>query len=439
MSSIAKVLLGQGYQVTGSDIRKSDISLNLEKMGARIDYKHSPDNLTDGEAVVYSSAIAQDNPELTEARAKGLPVLHRSEVLSMLMGQRRGIAIAGAHGKTSTSSLAGFVLEDLGLDPTIIIGGETQEYGNAKAGKGECLVAEADESDGSFMRLHPEIAIVTNVEDDHIDHYKTVEAIEKTFFKFINKLPPHGVAIICTDDPFLKQIYSELEVPVITYGSSPQADYYLAYQNSSVPGLGVAIHNHGQYLGRLELKIPGKHNYLNAISVVALGNYLGLATKDVLNSISKFRGVKRRFETIGEVQGVKFIDDYAHHPTEIEALLSAVRQIAPGRVIAVFQPHRYTRTAHLYKEFGQAFKQADLVLLDEIYSAGEQPITGVSVALIAEEMQKNKSTTAILFKDQKGLEAHLANIIHTGDTVVTIGAGDIWKSGRRLYAALGGK
>lgn len=437
MSGIARVLLSQGYTVSGSDLKKSSVTDSLQMLGAKVYYGHSPANLGAAELVVYSSAVPADNPELSTARQRGLPVIPRAEMLGRLMKQQKGIAIAGAHGKTTTTAFAAVLLERTGFDPTVIIGGETSELGNAKAGGGDYLVAEADESDGSFTLLDPAIVLVTNVEDDHLDYYRTVEAIQQAFRRFILKVPRDGVAILCQDDPFLRRLAAELPVPVITYGSTPDAQYYLSAFGPNCVTAGAEVYWKGERLGRLELSIPGRHNTLNALGVVALGRYLGLEFGEIARVLRTFRGVKRRFEVLGEVRGVRVVDDYAHHPTEIRATLEAARQTKPGRVIAVFQPHRYTRTKYLYREFGRAFASADQVLLNKIYPAGETPINGVNAKLIGDEIRKHKNVEPLLFDDQDDLVSHLASIVREGDLVITLGAGDIWRSGRALLRILG--
>jgi len=438
MSGIARVLLSHGFTVTGSDLKKSGITDNLQILGARVYYGHSPANLGEAELVVYSSAVPPDNPELVAARRRGLPVIPRAKMLGRLMKQQKGIAVAGAHGKTTTTALAALLLERTGFDPTIIIGGETSEFGNAKAGGGNYLVAEADESDGSFSLLDPAVVVVTNVEDDHLDHYRTIEAIQKAFREFISKVPRGGVAILCYDDPFLRRMAAELPVPVITYGSVPDAEYSLSGFSLNSAVSGADVYWRCERLGRLELMIPGRHNLLNALAVAVLGRHLGLEFPEIAGVLRSFRGVRRRFELVGEARGVRVVDDYAHHPTEIRATLEAARQIGSKRLIAVFQPHRYTRTKYLYQEFGKAFVNADQVLLNKIYPAAEKPINGVTAQLIRDEIRKHQDVEPLLFDDQEHLVAHLAAVVREGDLVITLGAGDIWRSGRALLQILGG-
>ncbi|MEW6458452.1 MAG: UDP-N-acetylmuramate--L-alanine ligase [Bacillota bacterium] len=438
MSGIAMVLLDHGYTVSGSDLKKSEVTDKLQMLGARVFYGHSPSHVGAAELVVYSSAIPPDNPELVIARKRGLPVIPRAEMLGRLMRQWKGIAVAGAHGKTTTTSLVAFLLERTGLDPTAIIGGEMNGFGNAKAGGGEYLVAEADESDGSFSLLDPSIVVVTNVEDDHLDYYRTVDAIRRAFREFIFKVPRDGVAVLNYDDPFLRRVAHELPFPVITYGCAPDADYRLAGFHLNCAVSGAEVYWRRELLGRLELTIPGRHNLLNALAVVAVGRHLGLEFPEIARALRGFRGVRRRFELVGESRGVRVVDDYAHHPTEIKATLEAARQTRPKRLIAVFQPHRYTRTKFLHAEFGKAFTAADQVLLSRIYPAGEKPIPGVTARLIGDEIQKQQRVEPLLFEEQDELVAHLASVVREGDLVITLGAGDIWKSGRALLQILEG-
>ncbi|MEW6541462.1 MAG: UDP-N-acetylmuramate--L-alanine ligase [Bacillota bacterium] len=439
MSGIAMVLLDRGCKVSGSDLKKSEITDKLQMRGARVFYGHSPSHLGDAELVVYSSAVPPDNPELVTARKRGLPVVPRAEMLGRLMRHWKGIAVAGAHGKTTTTSLVAFLLERTGLDPTVIIGGEMNGFGNAKTGSGEFLVAEADESDGSFFLLDPSIVVVTNVEDDHLDYYHTVEAIRKAFREFIFKVPRDGVAVLNYDDPFLRRVAHELPVPVITYGSAPDADCRAARFHLNGAVSGTDVYWRRELLGRLELTIPGRHNLLNALAVVAVGRHVGLEFPEIAQALRNFRGVRRRFELVGESRGVRVVDDYAHHPTEVRATLEAARQTGPKRLIAVFQPHRYTRTRFLHKEFGKAFTAADQVCLTEIYPAGERPIPGVSARLIGDEIPKHQGVRPVLFEEQDQLVAYLAAMVREGDLVITLGAGDIWRTGRALLRILEGR
>ncbi|MDI6906491.1 MAG: UDP-N-acetylmuramate--L-alanine ligase [Thermoanaerobacterales bacterium] len=441
MSAIARVLLDFGTKVSGSDLKKSPTTDRLQALGARVYYGHAPENLGEAELVVISAAVRPDNPEVVAARRRGLPVVPRAEMLARLMRRQRGIAIAGAHGKTTTTAMVAHLLLRTGFDPTILIGGDSRDLGeNARTGRGEYLVAEADESDGSFLLLNPEIIVVTNVENDHLDYYQTVENIERTFSAFIGRVPSHGLAVLCHDDPFLRRLALELRVPVLTYGTSPDADYVLAAPRVNGVGTWAEVYYGARHLGRLELLVPGMHNLKNALAATAVGLHLGLEFAEIAQVLASFHGVKRRFELIGEAQGVRIVDDYAHHPTEIAATLAAARHaVGGGRVIAVFQPHRYSRTLFLHEDFGRAFGAADLVFLNGIYGAGEAPIKGVSAAMIADAVGRHRDAVPPLYESREELVEKVAGVVRKGDLVLTMGAGDIWKAGVALLEKLGGK
>jgi len=440
MSAIARVLLDLGTRVSGSDLKKSSTTDRLQALGARVYYGHAPENLGDAELVVASAAVRPDNPELVAARRRGLPVIPRAEMLARLMRRQRGIASAGAHGKTTTTAMVAHLLWRTGFDPTILIGGDSRDLGeNARTGRGEYLVAEADESDGSFLLLDPEIIVVTNVENDHLDFYRTVENIERTFSAFIERVPAHGAAVLCLDDPFLRRLAPELQVPVITYGTVAEADYTLVAPRVNGAGTWAEVYRRDRHLGRLELLVPGMHNLKNALAATAVGMHLGLEFGEIARVLGSFRGVKRRFELIGEARGVRIVDDYAHHPTEIAVTLAAARQATRGRLIAVFQPHRYTRTLLLHEDFGRAFEEADLVFLNGIYGAGETPIKGVSAAMIADAVGRHRDTVPPLYESRDELVEKVAAVVREGDLVLTMGAGDIWKTGVALLERLEGK
>lgn len=440
MSGIATVLLGlEGYRVSGSDIKTSSVVERLEAMGAICHIGHKQDNINEQiDEVVVSTAISSDNPEIMEAKRRGLPLVRRGEMLARLMQNKRGIAVAGAHGKTTTTSMTALVLEGNGLDPTILIGGDLSNIGgNAKVGRGEFLVAEADESDGSFLLLDPEIAIVTNIEDDHMDYYGTQENIIKAFGEFLQKLPSEGLAILCLDDPILKQMIPGLPCQVVTYGSRDSgADFTLhSYRTENGISRGE-VHYQGERLGELELYVPGTHNLLNALAAVAVGRYAGLEFSGIANSLREFRGAKRRFQVIGETEGIKVVDDYAHHPTEIKATLQAARSAHEGRIVVVFQPHRYTRTRQLYQEFARAFHNADLLVLTDIYAASETPIEGIDTRLIIEHIPNREGQEVHYVPTLGDAVDFLQNRVQEGDLVLTMGAGDVWTLGRELLKRL---
>jgi UDP-N-acetylmuramate--alanine ligase len=438
MCGIARIMLGLGYRVTGSDLKGSTATRNLEALGATCFRGHAGEYLGDADLVVASTAIPSNNPELLEARQRKLRILHRSEMLAWLMRRQKGIAIAGAHGKTTTTSMAALVLEKNNLDPTIIIGGELKEIGgNAKLGGGEYLVAEADESDGSFLKLDPFIEIITNIEDDHLDYYKSVENVEAAFGEFIAKVPKDGLAVVCLDDARIRELLAGYNGPCQTYAlECPDADY--TGRNLRMEGeLTVGeVYFHNNYLGDLGLRVPGRHNFLNALAVVALGRFIGLPFEGIAAALSDFRGAGRRFQLTGEVNGIKVIDDYAHHPSEIKATLKAAGQLKTGRLISVFQPHRYTRTAILGERFGEAFSAADIIIISDIYSAGEKPIEGVSADIIIKAIEKHEGRKAIYLPTRQEIVDYLARTARPGDMILTMGAGDIWNAGVELVNRL---
>ncbi len=440
MSGIARILLELGYNISGSDLCTSEITKRLERLGAKVFYGHFEDNVSSEVfTVVVSSAISQNNPEVVKAKRIGIPVIQRAEMLSRLMKRQKGIAVAGAHGKTTTSSMISLILEKNGRDPTIVLGGELNDIGgNAKLGKGNFIIAEADESDGSFLKLFPQITVVTNIEDDHLDYYGTREKIKEAFYKFILNTAAEGFVILCLDDPGVRELIPKLEgkVRMIKYGMMPGADYLARDIEPDGFKISFTVEKRGEILGKIKLHVPGKHNVFNALAAVAVGMECGLSFAEVAGSLGIYQGVHRRFEKIGEVAGIHIFDDYAHHPSELKATLQAARTVKPGRVIAIFQPHRFTRTKFLKEEFGTAFQDADVLIFTEIYSAGEQPLTGVSTNLIIEEIQKQTGQKVEYIANQQLIASRLAEIVQAGDLVLTLGAGNIWTVGVELYDLL---
>lgn len=438
MNGIAMIMQGLGYRVTGSDLKPSTVTERLEALGITCYAGHAGENLGDAEMVVASTAIPPDNAELVEARVRGLPVIHRGDMLAWLMRRQKGIAIAGAHGKTTTTSMAALVLEKNDMDPTIVIGGELTDIGgNAKLGRGEYLVAEADESDGSFLKLDPFIQIVTNIEDDHLDYYKTVDKIVEAFQQFMAKAPEDGLAIVCLDDPKLRELLEGYQRPFQTYALyQPGADYTMRNIRLSGQLSSADVFYHDQYVGTLELSVPGSHNLSNALAVVALGMFIGLPFEGIAAALRGFRGAGRRFQLTGEVNGIKIIDDYAHHPTEVKATLKAARQVRTGRVIGVFQPHRYTRTSILGERFGEAFGDADVIIISDIYSAGEKPIEGVSARTIIDAIEKHENREVLYLPTSLDIIDYLSRDARPGDIILTMGAGDIWSTGVELVNRL---
>ncbi len=438
MNGIAMILIGLGYKVSGSDLKPSVVTERLEALGATFYTGHSRNNLGSADLVVASTAIPPDNEELAEAKKRGLPVVHRSEMLAWLMKRQKGIAIAGAHGKTTTTSMLALVLEKNKLNPTIVIGGELTDIGgNAKLGLGEYMVAEADESDGSFLKLDPLVEIITNIDDDHLDHYKSVENILAAFREFLAKVPENGLAVVCLDDPRLRAMLDGYSRPFETYAlDEPGADYTMKNMQLDDHTTAGDVYCRGLKLGTLRLKIPGRHNLSNALAVVAAGRFIGLSFNQIAGVLETFSGAGRRFQLTGEVNGIKVIDDYAHHPTEIKATLKAAAQLKTGRVISVFQPHRYTRTSILGERFGDAFKDADLIIISELYSAGEPPIAGISAETIISAIENQDGRKVIYLATRREIVDFLVRTACPGDMIITMGAGDIWAAGVELVARL---
>lgn len=437
MSAIAKVLLEMGYTISGSDLKPSSAISRLERMGAHTYIGHRRENLNSPDLLVVSSAIPEANVEVVAAREANIPIYTRGEVLAELMNMKRGIAVAGSHGKTTTTSMISLVLEKNGLDPTVLIGGELNDIGgNAKLGTGEYLVAEADESDGSFLRLQPEIAVVTNIENDHLDYYGTMDKIVEAFSAFVGAVKGGGMAILCLDSSSVEKIIPGVKGRVTTYGIYRQDADLTAREIIPLDfGSRCRVYKDGRELGQLTLNVPGEHNVANSLAAVAVGLELGLPYPQIATALEGFRGVHRRFELLGDVAGIKVVDDYAHHPTEIRATLQAARAGGYNRVIAVFQPHRYTRTKFLMAEFGQAFAEADEVIVTDIYSAGEKALPGVTGEAVAAEIGA-QGTKAKYIEEMAEIPRFLQGRLMEGDLVLTIGAGDVWKIGKELVAYL---
>lgn len=433
MSGLAQIMVAKGYQVSGSDVKESDTTIRLRKQGATVHIGHAAEYVKGAELLVVSTAINENNPELQQAKIEGITIWHRSDILAWLMEAQKGICVAGAHGKTTTTSIISLVLENNNLDPTIVIGGGlAQIQGNAKQGNGDYLVAEADESDGSFLKLHPYFAVITNIEDDHLDHYGTVENIIKAFEQFIAKVPEDGVAILCFDDPQVKALARYCRGTIISYGRTSEADYRLDEVRTTGNQSYGKVYYKGEFLGEMELNVPGDHNQLNAVSAVAVGRQLGLDFEDIVKALQTFRGAQRRFQVLGEVGGITVVDDYAHHPTELKATLKAAKDTSAPRVVALFQPHRYTRTRQLYKEFGRAFSNADIIAVTEIYSAGEPPIPNISAKLIVDAIGENEKRPVTYLPTLEDALSFLKELVQPGDLVLTLGAGNVFTVGEKL-------
>lgn len=433
MSGIAQILCKQGFKVTGSDLQMNSTTQKLREMGIEIFQGHASSNLKEGvDLLVVSSAIPKDNSEVQLALKRNIPVLKRGQMLAAMVNKQQGIAVAGAHGKTTTTSMIYWVLNGCGLEPTFVVGGELQgSHINAKLGHCEYFIVEADESDASFLDILPYIAVVTNIEDDHLDFYKSVDNIKKAFTQFINQVKPEGFALLYGEDEYIKEIRPNLNVKTITYGESENNDYYI--KNWEPRGIGsvFSAYKGESYLGQIELSVPGKHNALNAMAAVAVALEIGMDFEKVKDAIKGFHGAKRRFHIKGESFGIMVVDDYAHHPTEIKATLEAAFALKRGRVIAVFQPHRYSRTEMLGQQLGEVFSVCDLAVFTEVYAAGEKPIPGVDGKLVY-EAALGAGCNAVYLDSFKKIKKYLFENTRAGDLVLTIGAGDVWRIGEEF-------
>ncbi|HOS98282.1 MAG TPA: UDP-N-acetylmuramate--L-alanine ligase [Deltaproteobacteria bacterium] len=439
MSGIAELLLNLGFTVTGSDVSDSESVHRLRSLGAVIHIGHAPENIGDAQVLVYSSAVGLDNPECVAARTRTLPVIPRAEMLAELMRMKFSIAIAGTHGKTTTTSMLATILAMAGKDPTAVIGGRLDMFGsNARLGDGELLVAEADESDRSFLKLAPIVAVATNIEEEHMDCYRDIDDIRDTYVQFLNKVPFFGFDMVCLDDANIQHILPRLERKVITYGSHTQAIY--RYTEPEFSGLTTTFtaHRKGQVLGEVTLGVPGKHNCLNALAAIATSLELGIDFDVIRQGLASFKGVQRRCHVRGEKKGITVMDDYGHHPTEIRMTLAGIKNGFPKRrIIAVFQPHRYTRTRDLFEGFVNSFYDASRLYITEIYPASEQPIEGVSGQRLFEEIKNHGYRDAFYVQNKEDLPDVLLKGIRKGDLVIFLGAGDVWRQGLRVLERLG--
>ena len=431
MSGIAEVLLNLGYEVFGSDMADSPVVRRLRELGATIGIGHAAENVVNAHVLVKSTAVREDNPEVMAAREQGIPIIPRAEMLAELMRLRTGIAIAGTHGKTTTTSFTAAIFEEAGLDPTVIIGGRLNAYGaNARLGTGEYLLAEADESDGSFLCLFPIMNVVTNVDLDHMDFYADQDAIDAAFLTFMNKVPFYGCNVVCGDDPGVRRLLPKIKRPVITYGFLPGNDLTAEITSAGAQSE-FTVRLKGCLLGSVTLAQPGRHNILNAMAAIGIGLQADIPVNTCMEGLSKFRGVGRRFERKGEKNGVTVVDDYGHHPAEVMATLATAKQCYPGRrIVVAFQPHRFSRTKALFGEFCRAFDNADKLLLTEIYPALESPIPGVSGESLAQGIRQVSNTDVEYVQDFEGLAAALPKTLQPGDVFFTIGAGNIWTVGQ---------
>ncbi len=438
MAPIAEILLSKGVSVTGSDQSQTDLTRRLSELGAHVFVGHRAEQVGEVDAVVVSTAIRPDNPELLEARRRNLPVIHRGEALAGIMQGGFGVAVAGSHGKTTTTSMIGAVLIAGGMDPTCVVGGRVPGFGgNARIGKLPCVVAEADESDGSFLRMSPTLAVVTNIDREHLDHYQSFGKLKDAFLAFLSAIPEGGTAVLCLDDPEVCSLAGSLSVPLLTYGFSRQADIVAGEMRPDGLLTSFPVHVKGKDWGVFTLNVPGEHNVRNALAAIAVAFHLGISPDVVRDALFRFRGVGRRFTLVGEEGGILIVDDYGHHPTEIGATLRAARQAYPERrIVVAFQPHRFSRTRDLLSDFARSFRDADLLVLSEIYGAGESPIEGVTGERLFQEIQTVQGDGVFFVPDRKAMAAFLVACLKPGDLLLTMGAGDITHLGQEILSLI---
>lgn len=438
MAPIAEILLARGVSVTGSDQSQTELTRRLSELGAHVFVGHRSEQVGEVDAVIVSTAIGQDNPELLEARRRGLPVIHRGEALARIMQGELAIAVAGSHGKTTTTSMIGSVLIAGGMDPTCVVGGRVPGFGgNARIGKLPCFVAEADESDGSFLRMSPNLAVVTNIDREHLDHYQSFEKLKEAFLSFMNSTSAEGTAVLCIDDHEASSMIGDLSVPVLTYGFSARADILAIGISPDGLMTSFSVRVKGEDWGIFTLNVPGEHNVRNALAAIGVASHLAIPPDVVRDALFRFRGVGRRFTLVGEAGGVLIVDDYGHHPTEIEATLSAARQAYPDRrIVVAFQPHRFSRTRDLLHHFAHAFGAADLLVLSEIYGAGEIPIEGVTGERLFHEIQEVQGSRVLFVPDRNALATYIVSCLEPGDLLLTMGAGDITHLGQEILSLM---
>jgi len=437
MSGIAEVLVNLGFTVSGSDLSLSPVTERLRTLGAKVSEGHRAEAVEKVDVVVVSSAVGLDNPEVAEARRRKIPVIPRAEMLSELMRMKYGVAIAGSHGKTSTTAMVAQVLSGAGLDPTIVIGGRLNILeSNAKLGKGDLMVAEADESDGSFLRLTPTIAVVTNISEEHLTHYGTMPRLVEAFVDFLNKVPFYGVGIVCLDDQRVQSIMPRLVRPLLTYGLAGQADLVATGVEQEGFASRFEVIFRGRWLGDVRLRVPGRHSVYNALAAIGVGLEFDIRFEDIAAHLAEFTGADRRFQLKGTAgpkgEDIMVVDDYGHHPVEIRATLAAAREGWNRRTVVVFQPHRYSRVQALMPEFARSFYQADVLLVTDIYKAGEKPIEGVSGESLAAAIKEHGHKDALWVGDLKGALEALRGRTRKGDMVITLGAGDVWRVGEEF-------
>ena len=435
MSGLAEILLlSTPLEISGCDLQRSENTDRLTRLGARIAYGHDPTHVREADLVVTSSAVEDSNPEVVAARERGIPVIRRAEMLAEIMRLKQGIAIAGTHGKTTTTSLTGMILTEAGFDPTIVVGGQVRILGtNARLGKGDFLVAEADEFDRSFLKLTPVVAVITNIEEDHLDCYKDLDDILDSFSVFANRVPFYGAVVACADDPGVQRILPRVTRRVITYGVSEDANLKAREIRLEASGTTFEVWEGAWLLGTVRLNLPGRHNVSNALAAIAVGRELSIPFPTISRAVSQFTGVIRRFETKGERDGVLVVDDYAHHPTEIEATLAAARQVYPDRrLVALFQPHLYSRTRDFGERFGKALTGCDLAIVTDVYPSRERPIPGVSGELIAQAARDAGHPEVIYVSEKRRVLEEVERVLRSGDVLLTLGAGDVVRIGEEF-------
>ena len=436
MSGIAEVLINLGYSVSGSDKAENETVQRLRRLGARIENAHKADNVEDAEVLVKSTAIDWDNPEVTAARERGIPVIPRAEMLAELMRLKTGIAVAGTHGKTTTTSLIAAIFTQAGMDPTVIIGGRLNAYGShALMGEGEYLIAEADESDGSFLSLLPIVNVVTNVDLDHTDYYPDMSSVDEAFVHFMNQVPFYGLNVVCGDDPRVMELLPLVKRPVLTYGMGPDNDLRAEIQELGLVSR-FSVYRQGRHWAEVTLAHPGRHNIQNALAAISVALHAGLSRESVLKGLESFGGVGRRMEKKGESEGVLVLDDYGHHPREVELTLQTIREVyGDRRLIVVFQPHRFSRTRDLFADFCRAFTQADLLFVTEVYPASEDPIPGVSGISLAQGIRQMSGQEVMSCEDLSACLRELQDIAAPGDVILTLGAGNVSQLGQMFLEA----
>lgn len=446
MSGIAEVLHNLGYEVTGSDLKGSDTITRLKGLGIKVHINHRAENIDDAHVVVISSAVSEENPEVKAAKGRSIPVIPRAEMLAELGRLKYGILIAGAHGKTTTTSLIATILAHAGLDPTVVIGGKLMATGsNARLGQGDFMIAEADESDGSFLKLSPTIAVVTNIDKEHMDFFKSMGALKEAFVSFVNKVPFYGTSILCIENEHIREILPEVHRKHLAYGFSKDADIYAHNIRQHGMSISFDVAYKGQAAGNFDVPVAGKHNVLNSLASIAVAIELKVGTDIIREALKGFSGIQRRFEFKGESRGIRLYDDYGHHPTEVKATIKAAKesitslQGTQGRLIVLFQPHRYTRTRDLMDEFASSFSDSDALYLMDIYPAGEKPIDGISSGALLNAIKSKGHMDVVHISDRDMLISALLTGLRPNDTLFTLGAGDVWKIGEDILKRLKGE